>query len=55
MNDQALYIKHQGRGWAVWVSPHDGGLRAIPEDEQEFNDEDLQNLARYLKDEGFFQ
>jgi len=51
--ENAIYIKHNGRGWAVWPSPHDGGFRAIPEDEEEFDDTDLMNLARYLHEEGF--
>ena len=50
---QALYIKHQGRSWCVWT---DGcfGLKAIPEDEQEFNEKDMESLSKYLKEEGFF-
>jgi hypothetical protein len=49
-----LYIEYQGRSWAIWVSPHDGGLRAIPQDENEFSEKDLANLGKYLQDEGFF-
>jgi len=51
--DKALYIKHNGRGWAVWVNS--GCLQAIPEDEEEYNEKDLEILAEYLRDEGFFE
>ena len=50
--DRALYIKHNGRGWCVWVNS--GTLRAIPEDEEEYNEEDIINLTNYLAEEGFF-
>jgi hypothetical protein len=53
MEDTALYIKHNGRSWCVWTTPHDGGLRAIPEDEKDFDDNDLEKLAFYLREEGF--
>ena len=50
--DRALYIKHSGRAWAVWTN--NGCLRAIPEDEEEYNENDIINLTNYLAEEGFF-
>ena len=51
--DTALYIKFNGRGWAIWHHPQEG-LMAIPEDEEEFGHQDLSNLAEYLENEGWF-
>jgi hypothetical protein len=51
--DTSLYIKVNGRGWAVWHTPQNE-LLAIPEDEQPFNDDDLFALRQYLYLEGFF-
>ena len=51
--DTALYIKINGRGWAIWLNQSDE-LMAIPEDEEPFNDRDLQKVQQYLLLEGFF-
>ncbi len=52
--DLALYIKFSGRGWCIWNHPTEG-LMAIPEDENEFDNDDLIQLSEYLEKEGWFQ
>ena len=51
--DSVLYLKHAGRGWAIWLSPNDE-LNAIPDDEEEFSEDDLLSVEQYLYNEGFF-
>lgn len=53
MKKDALYIKHNGRPWCVW---QDGRniLHAIPQDEEEYDEEDIAILMDYLFSEGFF-
>lgn len=53
MNDTALYIKFNGRGWAVWHNDQNE-LIAIPEDEKPYDQDDLLALEAYLYEEGFF-
>jgi hypothetical protein len=52
-NSKALYIKYKGREWCCWQDGSNG-LRAIPGDEQEYNEDDLVDLTNYLCEEGFF-
>jgi hypothetical protein len=51
--DTALYIKHNNREWAVWLSPQDE-MFSIPGDEVEATHTELVTLHKYLYDEGFF-
>jgi hypothetical protein len=53
-NDTALYIKFNGRGWAVWTV-NGTSLNAIPEDEEPYDMDDLLRLEQYLYNEGFFK
>ena len=52
--DTALYIKHNNREWAAWLSPQDE-LFVIPGDEEEATNAELVILHKYLYDEGFFE
>jgi hypothetical protein len=52
--DKALYIKHNGREWVVWLNNLDE-LIAIPGDEEDYSHGDLAALQQYLYEEGFFE
>jgi len=52
MSKPSIRIVFKGREWCAWSSP--GGFFAIPKDEKEFNEQNLQELYHYLKVEGFF-